>query len=685
MSDKGYSAPVTTPVHKENNTASRTSDTGIYKSISNQPAPLHNYLLPADPLIPESLHRIREKLRSSIPDAPKYHPIWHQHIDVVDGVIVRTPYITLGELTPKDPRSLPYPKWCSTTIKNEYGFTEDFTIFTKEEWEAFTITEQCSIQFRHDDLVKKEELKSQPKVKKEKAGRPYFANNKEYDTLDEVVIPTETYKSYRDNLTRIDYHPKTKMIKTTKLLHCFDTHRASASSFVTQHGVKAFNSPLTDAGKSVHIPHFDRFKGDKDDYYQEQSDRFDAEILAEGSDVCDLTITNPIGDDDFIGDHLMKLKAIVEIMRDEIDKCYKGCSQKHTYSNNKNGYAHAHLMVNRAISPGFQKYLTDVYMANCKGASRNGIHFSNNKNPNNELPFETPVQNTIEGAFRYFNKNLFPTPTTEKEAISLKLFESAMWNSSRDPDYTPVYKLYMRGPIARRVKKSMRPEPKSDVNVYELVELTKSSGNVETIFDVAFDELPKRKVRKLVNHLLNDCPEIFEFYHNKGITDPVEMVKAHWKAQFAASINRRIKEKAEIDELNKTIRQMNIFEQHIYEIHYLNLICSGHTKLEAMKKAYDRTFDTKWDKKHIEWAASFSKLSGLETPDAFHEYVPLQIFRPKYIGPNVNIPPAADTHNISITPPSGDIVIPSINPIVIPYPFIGVYKNDCECMESDAP
>lgn len=684
MKNKGYSAPVTTPVHEENYTASRTSDTGIYKSISNQPAPLNNYLLPADPLIPESLHRIREKLRSSIPVTPKYHPKWHHRIDVIDGQIVRTPYFLANELTTVDTRKLPYPKWCHTTIKNDYGFTEDFTIFTKEEWDAFTITEQSSIQFHHDDLVKKEELKSQPKVKKNKSGRPYFANLKEYDTLDEVVIPPETFKSYRAKLTNIDYHPKTKMIKTTKQLHCFNTHLESASSFVTQHGVKAFNAPLTDAGKSVHIPHFDRFKGDKDDYYQEQSDRFDAEILAEGSDVCNLTITNPIGDDDFIGDHLMKLKVIVEIMRDEIDKCYKGCSQKHTYSNNKNGYAHAHLMVNRAISPGFQKYLTDVYMANCKGASRSGIFFSNNKNPNNTLSFEVPVQNTIERALSYFNKNLFPTPTTEKEAISLKLFESAMWNSSRDPDYTPVYKLYMRGPIAQKVKKSMRPEVKSNDDIYEMVELTKSSGNVETLFDVAFDELPKRKVRKLVNSLLTKYPEIYQFYLNKGITDPVEIVKAHWKAQFAASIDKRIKEKAEIDELNKTIRQMNIFEQHIYGIHYLNLICSGLTKLEAMKKAYDRTFDPKWDTPHIAWAASFSKLSGLETPAEFHEYVPLVVFRPKYIGKNVNIsPPAttADTRKISIAKPSENIVIPHINPLPINYAYSPLYElNDVEAL-----
>jgi len=562
--------------------------------------------------------------------------------------------------------------------------TEDFTIFTKEEWDALTITEQSSIQFRHDDLVKKEELKTQPKVKKEKSGRPYFANNKEYNTLDEVVIPTETYKSYRDNLTKIGYHPKTKMIKTTKQLHCFNTHLQSASSFVTQHGVKAFNSPVTDTGKSVHIPHFDRFKGDKDNYYQEQSDRFDAEILAECSDVCNLTITCPIGDDDFIGDHLMKLKEVVEIMRDEIDKCYKGCSQKHTYSNNQNGYAHVHLMVNRAISPGFQKHLRDVYMNACKGASPNGIHFYNNKNPKNELPFEVPVQNSIDGALNYFNKNLFQTPTTEKEAISLKLFESAMWNSSRDPDYTPVYKLYMRGPIAQKVKKSMRPEPKSDVNVYELVEITKSSGNVETIFDVAFNELPKKKVRKLVNHLLNDCPEVYAFYLNKGITDPVEMVKAHWIAHYAASINRRIKEASEIKELQKMVRELNIFEQDIYEIHYLNLICSGLTKLEAMKKAYDRTFDTKWDKKHIEYATSFSKLSGLEVPDAFHEYVPLVVFRPKYIGKNVNLsPPAttADTRKISIVKPSEKIVIPHINPLPINYTYSPLYElNDVEAL-----
>lgn len=684
MKNKGYIAPVSRQEQREKQPTSRTSDTGIYKSISNQPAPLNNYLLPAEPLIPESLHRIREKLRSSITDAPKYHPIWHQHIDVVDGVIVRTPYFLANELTPVDTRKLPYPKWCHTTIKNEYGFSEDFTIFTKKEWDAFTITEQSSIQFHHDDLVKKEELKSQPKVKKNKSGRPYFANLKEYDTLDEVVIPPETFKSYRAKLTNIDYHPKTKMIKTTKLLHCFDTHRASASSFVTQHGVKAFNSPLTDVGKSVHIPHLDRFKGDKDDYYQEQSDRFDAEILAEGSDVCNLTITNPIGEDDFICDHLMKLKEVVEIMRDAIDKCYKGCSQKHTYSNNKNGYAHVHLMVNRAISPGFQKHLRDVYMNACKGASPHGIEFSNNKNPNNELPFDTPVQNSIDGALNYFNKNLFPIPTTEKEAISLKLFESAMWNSSRDPDYTPVYKLYMRGPIAQKVKKSMRPEPKSDVNVYEMVELTKSSGNTETLFDVAFNELPKRKVRKLVNHLLNDCPEIYAFYLNKGITDPVEMVKAHWIAHYAASISKRIKEASEITELQKMVRELNIFEQHIYEIHYLNLICSGLTKLEAMKKAYDRTFDPKWDKKHIEWAASFSKLSGLEPPAEFHEYVQLQVFRPKYIGKNVNLSPAAttaDTRKISIVKPSENIIIPHINPLPINYAYSRIFEyNDVEAL-----
>lgn len=683
MKNKGYSAPVTTPVHKENYTASRTSDSGIYKSISNQPAPLHNYLLPSEPLIPESFQRIREKLRSSIADTPKYHPIWHKRLEINGDKLVRTPYFLAGELTTVDNRKLPYPKWCHTTIKNEYGFTEDFTIFTKEEWDAFTISEQSSIQFHHDDLVKNEELKSTPKVKKEKAGRPYFANNKEYNTLDEVVIPPEIFKSYRADLAKIHHLPKDQVIKTTKLLHCFNTHLESASSFVTQHGVKAFNSPVTDTGKSVHIPNLDRFKGDKDDYYQEQSNRFDAEILAEGSDVCILTITNPIADDDFIGDHLMKLKKVVEIIRDELDKCYKGSSHKLTYSNNKNGYAHAHLMVNRAISPGYEKHLTDVYMNNCKGASKYGIRFSNNKNPANVLPFDVPVQNTIEGGFRYFKKNLFPIPTTEHEAISLFLADAAIWNASRDKDSTVVQKLYMRGPISQKVKMSMRPEPKSDVNVYEMVELTKSSGNTETLFDIAFNELPKRKVRKLVNYLLNDCPEIYAFYLNKGVTDPVEMVKAHWIAHYAASINKRIKEASEINELQKMVRELNIFEQHIYEIHYQNWICSGLTKLEAMKNAYDRTFDPKWDKKHIEWAASFSKLSGLEVPDEYHEYVPVQVFRPKFIGPNVNLSPTttADTPKISIAQPSKDITIPHINPLPINFTYSRLYVvNDVEAL-----
>jgi len=115
MKNKGYIAPVSTPEQKENNTLSSTLEPCVYKPSSNQHTvvhnQLHNYLLPAEPLIPESLHRIREKLRSSIPDAPKYHPIWHKRLEIKGDQLVRTPYFLAGELTTVDTRKLPYPKW----------------------------------------------------------------------------------------------------------------------------------------------------------------------------------------------------------------------------------------------------------------------------------------------------------------------------------------------------------------------------------------------------------------------------------------------------------------------------------------------------------------------------------------------------------------------------------------------
>ena len=577
---------------------------------------LHDYFQRPDPEIPATLQRYRSELRSAFPP----------HAPIPDDVFYSgTCKVTyLNDSTEK----IPYPDWCHITTTNYYDESEPLIeYYTPEEWNAFTLQEQCSVTLFLDDLKAKDtmKLKKKTKVKRPKQGLVYHANGQKYATLEDVIVPKQIHQSIRHNLSEIG-HPTDH--KTIQMVHAYEYHLASDHSFSTLHGVKNFDDPFDKIGKTIKRPNPDRFKGDKDEKYSKQYNTFESELQSE--ECCGITFTTTQGD--FVCDQVTRLRNNEKIIERELKKHYKGCSVMWCMSPHKNGYLHAHLIVDRVISPGFQKHLKQIYMRTDPGLNTHSIDFVNNETPE-----------SVHRCFSYVYTNLLPKPTNEKEVFAKTVADAAIWNCTHSADYTGINKLYMSGPVAQKVKEMMRPDTKFNGTIYEKVTLTKASGNEEDLVDIAFDELPERRVNRLLHYMKEYCPQIMQLYIQRGITDPFEMVKLHWKAHYANSIEKRQVEKAAILDLKKTINQLNFFHQKMYSIHYKDAIYSGLTELKAMQKAYGRTFDTKFASLHKRW---------------------LDEWIPQY--PRISLPDDYDPTIVSIDTPEVRVFVPKMVVSAIP-------------------
>lgn len=624
MSDKRDSASGSNPKHEEENLSTiDTTSNGVFKPSSDvlpcvnvthnvllhPHVQLHNFFQRPDPIIPDTLQRYRSALRSAFPP--------HAPITTPDEIInLGTCNFTISAPTTE---KIPYPSWCHITTTNYYSESEPLIDFyTPDEWNAFTLREQCSITLFLEDLKAKDTLKEKKKtkVKKPKQGRDYHANHQVYASLEEVVVPKDAYKKYRHQLSQIGHLPENDIHRTIQMLHAFDTHLSSATPFIVIHNAKNFNDDLNTVGKDVTKPTPDIFKGDKDDEYSTKIDLFESISYSENSHVSCITITAP--HDGFSCDHAMILKHITKTVLAELRTQYKGCSLIYAPSHHKDGYLHMHIIIDRAITPGLQKYFRDVFLSSHPGLSRDGIHFYNNKHPESTEPYPVPEHGSITKCFSYFKDNVLPKPKDEKDAFAKKVADATMWNCNRSPDYVGIHKLDMSGPVATAVYDKLRPKNKFNGTIYERVTLTKASGNEEDLVDIAFDELPKKRVQKLVEFMTESCPQIMEHYMKKGITDPFEIVKLHWKAHYAYSIKQRQAEKAAIIDLKTTIHKLNFFRQKMYSIHYKSAKCSGLSELEAMTRAYEHTLDPRYASLHKRWLDEWiPQYPRIQLPDDF--------------------------------------------------------------------
>jgi len=634
MKDEGDCAPDTTPEQQRRKPTSRTSDACIYKCFSHT----FNHTCeivdsPENDEIPA--HSVPKPRADNLTNfTPRILPTTDATAVLRNYFILDVDYVPSVIPSPKQ-QLAPEPKVRLNKSYDQFPYP-DFGegIYTKSEWGEMNLSAQCAVyNFWNELKLKDEEAKKRRQKSKEKSHKKQkslWLNKKEYTNFDDVPTPpVEEYQSYYGELKRIGHLPECQIIPTVKLLYLYDDFMSSIKAFNTMHNVKNIDDPIDAVGVDVHMPCPSRYRDELDEKYTRQIDTFKAICEERNRHVCLITITTS-QKNKFICDQAALLREVDIIIKKELKKQFKGISIIDVLSYHSTGYSHTHLIVDYALSPEMQKYMTDVYVNSHEGASRNGINFINYKNPNSPLSLPIPEDSTPDRCFGYLKKNAVTSPTTEKEAFAKTLFNACHWFISKSSDYTGMNRINMSGPIGAEVEKRMKKKVKPSGRIYERISITKSSGNTVDVIDIAFDEIPKRKKQKVAEYL-SERPRILKQYLNKGITDIYQIVELHWKAHYLESIEKRKADKAVMIELKKKINALSLLEYQFYLIHYKTHVVDKE-ELLAMQIAYDRTIDPKWNYAHQRWLPLILERNpGIKPPVNYHP------FTGEPIGPSIPV------------------------------------------------